>query len=132
MNRFDSELDAQLRAIEAEHGVSVARHGGVTRPPKPVDVRAQKLFDLVRSCGAQLGREIGWQPTGGVCDGNNIAASGVPVVDTMGVRGGKIHSSEEFMIVPSLVERAALSAMVLERLASGDPLASVAAAGERK
>ena len=67
---------------------------------------------------------------GGVCDGNNIAACGVPVVDTMGVRGGKIHSPEEFMIVPSLVERAALSALVLERLAAGDPLASAASVGE--
>ena len=44
-----------------------------------------------------------------MCDGNNIAACGVPVVDTMGVRGGKIHSTEEYLIVDSLAERAALS-----------------------
>jgi glutamate carboxypeptidase len=67
-----------------------------------------------------LGQEIGWQPSGGVCDGNNIAACGVPVVDTMGVRGGAIHSPDEFLIVSSLAERAALSALVLTRLASGD------------
>ena len=57
-----------------------------------------------------------------MCDGNNIASCGVPVVDTMGVRGGAIHSPDEFMIVPSLPERAALSALVLEKLANGDPL----------
>ena len=57
-----------------------------------------------------------------MCDGNNIASCGVPVVDTMGVRGGAIHSPDEFMIVPSLAERAALSALVLEKLANGDPL----------
>jgi glutamate carboxypeptidase len=51
-----------------------------------------------------------------VCDGNNIAACGVPVVDTMGVRGGKIHSMEEFLIVDSLFERAALSALTILRL----------------
>ncbi|MGI8943488.1 MAG: hydrolase [Qipengyuania sp.] len=122
MERFDGQLDKVLRKVEAAHDVSAHSHGGVTRPPKPVDARAQKLFDLVKDCGARLGQGIGWQPTGGVCDGNNIAACGVPVVDTMGVRGGKIHSSDEFMIVPSLAERAALSALVLERLASGDPL----------
>ena len=60
--------------------------------------------------------------TGGVCDGNNIAATGVPVVDTMGVRGGKIHSPDEFMIAPSLKERAALAAMVLHELATEDVL----------
>ncbi len=122
MNRFDGELDAILRLIEAEHEVGIHRHGGVTRPPKPVDDKAQRLFDLVKACGAELGQSIGWKSTGGVCDGNNIAATGVPVVDTMGVRGGAIHSPDEFMIVPSLRERAALSALVLSKLSTGDHL----------
>jgi len=122
MNRFDEKLDAALAAIEADHEVGIHRHGGVTRPPKPVDEKAQRLFDLVKACGAELGQDIGWKPTGGVCDGNNIAATGVPVVDTMGVRGGAIHSPDEFMIVPSLRERAALSALVLAKLSSGDHL----------
>ena len=122
MNRFEGELDAILRLIEAQHEVGIHRHGGVTRPPKPVDDRAQALFDLVKACGAELGQNIGWKSTGGVCDGNNIAATGVPVVDTMGVRGGAIHSPDEFMIVPSLRERAALSALVLTKLSTGDHL----------
>ena len=87
-----------------------------------MDAKAQKLFDLVKRCGADLGQTIGWQATGGVCDGNNIAACGVPVIDTMGVRGGAIHSPDEYLIVPSLKERAALSALVLHRLATGDAL----------
>jgi glutamate carboxypeptidase len=66
-----------------------------------------------------LGQHIAWKSTGGVCDGNNIAACGVPVVDTMGVRGGSIHSADEFLIVASLAERAALSARVIQRLAEG-------------
>lgn len=119
MQRFDGQLADLCADIAEEREVTVHRHGGVTRPPKPVDARAQALFDLVRECGAALGQTIGWQPSGGVCDGNNIAACGVPVVDTMGVRGGAIHSSEEYMIVQSLSERAALSALVLDRLADG-------------
>ncbi|WP_379920794.1 hydrolase [Erythrobacter sp. R86502] len=116
---FDDALAHLLSAIEADHGVTLHRHGGVTRPPKKVDEKAQRLFDLVRACGAELGEDIRWQSTGGVCDGNNIAACGVPVVDTMGVRGGAIHSPDEYLIVPSLVTRAALSARVIERLALG-------------
>jgi glutamate carboxypeptidase len=73
----------------------------------------------VKEAGADLGQSIGWQSTGGVCDGNNIAACGVPVVDTMGVRGGKIHSMEEFLITQSLGERAALSALTILRIAEG-------------
>lgn len=116
---FDSDLKILLRSIEAEHEVSSHRHGGITRPPKPVDPKAQKLFDLVKQCGEELGQSIRWKSTGGVCDGNNIAACGVPVVDTMGVRGGAIHSADEFLIVSSLTERAALSARVIQRLALG-------------
>jgi glutamate carboxypeptidase len=41
----------------------------------------------------------------------------VPVVDTMGPRGGAIHSSDEFLIVSSLAERAQLSALTMMRLA---------------
>lgn len=122
MRRFDGQLADLLAELAEDHDVAVHSHGGVTRPPKPVDATAQRLFDLVRDCGGQLGQTIGWQPSGGVCDGNNIAACGVPVVDTMGVRGGAIHSPDEFMIIPSLAERAALSALVLARLASGDHL----------
>jgi glutamate carboxypeptidase len=117
---FPNDLHVMIDAIAGTHEVAIALHGGITRPPKPVDARAQKLFDLVKQCGAELGQEIGWRPSGGVCDGNNIAACGVPVVDTMGARGGAIHSPDEYLIAPSLAERAALSALVLQRLATGD------------
>jgi glutamate carboxypeptidase len=117
--RFDRAIHGILREVEVEHDVSIGLHGGISRPPKPLSAEAVKLFELVRDCGAALGQPIAWQSSGGVCDGNNIAACGVPVVDTMGVRGGAIHSADEFMIVSSLAERAALSAIVLHRLAGG-------------
>jgi glutamate carboxypeptidase len=118
--RFAAAIGALVRAVETEHEVSIHLHGGISRPPKPLTPAAEELFGVVKQCGAALGQPIRWQNSGGVCDGNNIAALGVPVVDTMGVRGGAIHSSEEFMIVPSLAERAALSALVLHRLSGGE------------
>ncbi|HYD25122.1 MAG TPA: hydrolase [Croceibacterium sp.] len=117
-DNFARDLVALLRTVEREHDVALALHGGITRPPKPVDEAAQTLFALVQRAGADLGQRLGWQPSGGVCDGNNIAACGVPVVDTMGVRGGAIHSPGEYLIASSLAERAALSALVLHRLAT--------------
>lgn len=104
-------------AVTAARDVEVAVHGGFNRPPKPMDAGAAALFGLVRESGAALGLSIAWRATGGVCDGNNIAAAGVPVVDTMGVRGGAIHSPDEYLIVDSLGERAALSALTILRLA---------------
>ncbi|HEY0446207.1 MAG TPA: hydrolase, partial [Allosphingosinicella sp.] len=114
-----AQIEAAVAMVTAEHEVKVEVHGGFGRPPKPLDAKAEKLFQLVRSCGAELGQSIGWQPSGGVCDGNNIAACGVPVVDTMGVRGGAIHSPDEYLIVASLAERAQLSALTVLRLATG-------------
>ena len=112
-----NEINALITKIQLEHDVSIHLHGGFNRPPKPIDAEAEKLFGLVKQCGADLGLSIGWKSTGGVCDGNNIAACGVPVVDTMGVRGGSIHSPQEFLITESLSERAALSALTLMRIA---------------
>ena len=118
----DQEIASRLiaKALDetaAAHEVYIEAHGGFGRPPKPLTEEAEALFGLVRQAGSDLGQSIIWQPSGGVCDGNNIAACGVPVVDTMGVRGGKIHSMEEFLIVDSLAERAALSALTVLRLA---------------
>jgi glutamate carboxypeptidase len=121
-SRARAGIDKAVRFVSAAHDVSIHVHGGFGRPPKPISPAAAKLFALVRRCGADLGQEIGWRDTGGVCDGNNIAACGVPVVDTMGVRGGAIHSSEEYLIVQSLAERAQLSALAILRLAEGEAL----------
>jgi glutamate carboxypeptidase len=106
-----------IAAVGAERDVTIDLSGGFGRPPKPLTPEAEALFALVREAGADLGQTIAWKPSGGVCDGNNIAACGVPVVDTMGVRGGKIHSMEEYLISDSLGERAALSALTILRLA---------------
>ena len=117
--RAQAALDAAAAEVSASHDVRVEVHGSFNRPPKPLDPGAEKLFGLVKQAGADLGIPVSWKATGGVCDGNNIAACGVPVVDTMGVRGGLIHSMEEFLIPESLPERAALSAVTILRLAQG-------------
>ncbi|MGQ3101271.1 MAG: hydrolase [Sphingopyxis solisilvae] len=114
----EAALRDAIAAVSRDHDVHCHLHGGFNRPPKPLDAAATRLFELVRDCGAALGLPpIRWNATGGVCDGNNIAACGIPVVDTMGPRGGAIHSADEFLIVDSLAERAQLSALTMLRIA---------------
>jgi len=112
-------IDNLIRAVAAEHEVTIAVHGGFGRPPKAISRETEGLFALVAEAAADLGESLGWANTGGVCDGNNIAASGVPVIDTMGACGGDIHSPQEFLLVDSLVRRAGLTALVLHRLNEG-------------
>src|SRR3546814_9615741 len=92
-----SDLTRLVDDVAARHEVSVDVHGGFARPPKPLDAKAEGLFRLVRACGLELGLDIAWRATGGVCDGNNIAALGVSVVDTMG------RSAEHPSALPSLL-----------------------------
>jgi glutamate carboxypeptidase len=80
----------------------------------------EAFFRALKACGVELGVDIGWKSTGGVCDGNNIAAAGIPVIDTLGARGGDIHSASEYVKLDSLEERAKLSALLLMRIAAGD------------
>lgn len=118
MAAAEAALRDAVAAVSRDHDVHCHLHGNFNRPPKPLDPAATRLFELVQGCGAALGLPpIGWNATGGVCDGNNIAACGIPVVDTMGPRGGAIHSPDEFLIVDSLAERAQLSALTMMRIA---------------
>ena len=115
--RAEAGINAAVAAVAQAHDVHIHVHGQFARPPKPMDANQQRLFDLVKQCGTALGLAIAWRDTGGVCDGNNLAATGLAVVDTLGVRGGAIHSSDEFLCADSLEERARLSALLLMRVA---------------
>jgi len=116
-------IEATVRQIAAEPpfpGLTLDLHGGMTRAPKPMDASQSALFEAVRDTGALLGQTIAWKPSGGVCEGNNLHAAGLPNIDTLGVLGGDIHSDQEFAWPASFVERAQLSALILCKIASGE------------
>ena len=115
-------INRLIQNLNGRDGIQAQLHGGFGRKPKVLSPANQKLFELARDCGSELGMPIRWQATGGCCDGNNLAAAGIPNIDTLGVQGGKIHSSEEYMLVSSLVERAKLSALLLMKLATTEDL----------
>lgn len=111
---------AEIAATPPFDGLALDLHGGMTRAPKPMDASQTALFEAVREAGALLGQPIAWKPSGGVCEGNNLHAAGLPNIDTLGVRGGDIHSDQEFAWPDSFVERAQLSALILCKIASGE------------
>ena len=111
---------AEIVAAPPFEGLTLDLHGGMTRAPKPMDASQTALFEAVRATGALLGQPIAWTPSGGVCEGNNLHAAGLPNIDTLGVRGGDIHSDQEFAWPDSFVERAQLSALILCKVATGE------------
>jgi glutamate carboxypeptidase len=118
----ETQLTRIIMELQALYGAEYgfALHGGFTRPPKTVTERDAALWYAVTSSAQMIGVEIKRAPSGGCCDGNNLAAYGLSNIDTLGVRGGNIHSDKEYILLDSLAERAKLSALVLLRLASGE------------
>lgn len=117
--RFDEHLSRTLDKINALDGISVTIAGGFGRKPKPLDEGTSKLLEILSDCGRDLGVALQWTTSGGTCDGNNLAAEGLVTVDSLGPRGGNIHTGSEYVVLDSLVERAKLSGLLLMKLASG-------------
>ena len=121
-------LAAGLSQICARVGGDDVDAGGVRcetsliRPAKPLTPAVQSLAEHVRSAAGVLGQTVTFTSTAGVCDGNNLQAGvadgSLPVLDTLGVRGGGLHTPEEWIDLGSLVERCQLLALVMHRLAS--------------
>lgn len=86
------------------------------RPAKPTTPQVQSLADTARAVAESLGQALPFSTTGGVCDGNILQAAGLPTLDTLGVRGGGLHTHQEWIDLPSLVQRAQLLACLLLRL----------------
>jgi glutamate carboxypeptidase len=114
------QLEKAARAINVRDGLSLELHGQFVRKPKALSKANQRLIKMITQCGTDLGMKLKWRHSGGCCDGNNLANAGLPNVDNLGVRGGNIHSDQEYIHLDSLTERAKLSALFLMKLASGD------------
>ena len=116
---FD-QLNKIIDELNQRDGINLKVYGGFGRKPKTLDKNILNLFEKIKQTGQLLDTNINWKDTGGCCDGNNLAAAGLPNVDTLGTIGGSIHSSDEYINVNSLTERAKLSSLLLMRLASGE------------
>lgn len=117
-----AQITSAIRQIIADanhNGHAASLHGSFSAPPKPVTPAYRQLLDAVADCGKDLDLPVTFRDTGGVCDGNRLAAAGLVNVDTLGPRGGAIHSDDEYLECDSLTERARLSALLMMRLATG-------------
>ncbi len=117
---ISEKLNNIILKFSKMNGISIKLHRGGFISPKNFDDKTQNLFNNVKQCAKEVGFDIHWRPTGGVCDGNRLAAFGLPNVDTMGVRGGDIHSPNEYLYVDSLTQRAKLTALFLMKLGAGE------------
>ncbi|OXM52918.1 M20 family metallopeptidase [Amycolatopsis alba] len=84
-------------------GAEIAVLGGIHRPPMPESAAADLFAVAERLLPGVAGVAVG-----GGSDGNLTAAIGVPTLDGLGAVGGGAHADHEYLLVESMVERAAL------------------------
>ncbi|MGA6208527.1 M20 family metallopeptidase [Nocardia testacea] len=97
-------------------GARVSVTGGIARLPFE-ESSARALYGEAEAAA----RELGMAPlravrSGGASDGNFTAAIGVPTLDGLGAVGAHPHARDEYVDVRAMPERAALLAVLLERL----------------
>lgn len=106
-------VDAAL----AQGHTHITVHVALNRPAKPLTPGTEALAALAHSAAADLGLPLPFGTTGGVCDGNNLQAAGLPCIDTLGVMGGGLHTTDEWVNLATLTQRAALLALTMLRAA---------------
>ena len=87
------------------------------RPPKIPTPESDWLLEKTIAIGRLLGQDIGITDSGGGTDGSLSQAVGLPTLDSLGIAGTGAHSNREEARASSLAERAALSAILIRRLA---------------
>ena len=123
IEELESMLEQIHHLIEEENqreGLSLTLHQETQRPPKPFDAPHQHLYESLAACAQELEWPLSWKQSGGVCDGNILAAAGLPTIDTLGVVGANMHTHEEYLLIDSLVPRTQLTALYLMKVANGE------------
>ena len=88
----------------------------LNRPAKPLTPALQPLVDVCLGVATDLGRPLRSGSTGGSSDGNVLEDAGLPALDSLGVRGGNLHRTDEFVELSTLGERASLLAITALRV----------------
>ena len=116
---MEARLQALLAPLNAREGFKVTLGGAFNRPPMEATPVTESAFAAWRQCGLDLGQApVGWVHTGGGSDANNLSAAGLPCLDGLGPIGDRLHSAEEWVLLPSLAARAQVAALFLHRLAA--------------
>ncbi|EZH66004.1 carboxypeptidase [Bacillaceae bacterium JMAK1] len=99
-------------------GTKVTVSGDLTRPPMERTEKTQELFQLIKQTGEQIGVQVTEVATGGSSDASFTSVMDVATIDGMGPVGGGAHSSDEYLEIPSLVERTHLLAVTIKQLSN--------------
>ncbi|OAS88464.1 M20 family metallopeptidase [Metabacillus litoralis] len=97
-------------------GTKISLEGEMNRPPMEKNKKTRALLRIIQDVGDEIGVEIEDTSTGGGSDASFTSSLGIATIDGLGPIGGNAHSDQEYLVIPSLVERTLLLATIIERL----------------
>jgi glutamate carboxypeptidase len=109
-------LDAFRKLEPKARGAKVKFSVESLTPPMEKTKASARLFEDARAIAAGLGMVLTGGKTGGGSDASIAAGLGVPTLDGLGPDGDGLHADHEHVLLPSLVERAALLVELLRKL----------------
>lgn len=115
-----NEITSKITEIANEEevkGTTTELSGRIGRPPMEKVEGTEKLLDVIRAAGEEIGMSIQEVSTGGGSDAAYTSIEGVPTVDGMGPLGEFSHSeTDEYVDLKTFPKRTALLAKTIERL----------------
>lgn len=116
LEKIKLELENLCLSVQTKTETSFHLRLSLKKQPKPFTKETEDLFIQLETVAETklLKRE-----SGGLSDGNVLAEAGLPSIDTLGVIGGQLHTPNEYMEIESMIERAKLIFLFLNRFAKG-------------
>jgi glutamate carboxypeptidase len=111
-------LEDAIRALRPENPeVHLTFSGGLHYPPLERSPAVASVFETARAVAEEMGLVLEEVATGGASEASFAGALGRPTLDGLGADGDSAHAEDEHVLIPSLPERAALAAGLVDRLA---------------
>ncbi|MFQ6084353.1 MAG: M20 family metallopeptidase [Candidatus Aminicenantia bacterium] len=86
------------------------------RPPMERTKASQVLFRKIKKIAEEIGMELIWGKSSGGSDASFASNLDIPTADGLGPEGEGIHSENEQLIIPSLIQRTALLTKIITQL----------------
>ncbi|MCR6502387.1 M20 family metallopeptidase [Shinella sp. CPCC 101442] len=114
-DRLIADIEAILECSTVPGTTTVFGRQSESLPLAPTPENAA-LSDIYRQAAASLGVEVSGEFTGGCADSGIASSAGAPTVCATGPVGGKAHTEDEYILVETLSQRAAIVAASILRL----------------
>ncbi len=111
--QFLKEKIEEICSTSEVSGTHVTLEGNISRPPMEKNEQTKSLLHVIEEVGKEIGIEVFDTATGGGSDASFTSATGVATVDGLGPVGGNAHSENEYVEIPTLIERTLLLAKTL-------------------